>query len=583
MLFEFLKIVFSLSFLQVSTSIIVITSYGKLNGKQIEGYHSFKHVPFAKPPIGKLRFQRPENPEKWTKVRNATEFGPACMSNSTVSKSPQKWIDEDCLHMNIFTSNKCLKSKDCAVVVYIHGGDILYNSAVMFNETFLMESFVSNDVVLVIPAFRLGIFSHFIVADQSIAPTNLAFYDILKSLHFVKTEIRNFGGNSKKVTLFGHSYGGAIVTMMNFSQRINQDLSLFQKTIVMSAQQNFLELESMINRTRTFAEHANCLVPVGMSEKMSRSKQDRFTMNCLQKKSGQELLRIQRFLEEQGYPLYEGTVQREPMFEKGKFSEFMDSPKMIPMLTGCTAFEMDDEQFAVPVAELIGFENPDECEAKYRRDLKNGIFERNNHSDETITMMVSTKLRINKLLEKYIPTYLYEFSYPKHSLHVGDLYYLMGLHPFEEDENEIHLKEVYRDMFMNFAKYGNPGLGFEMTDLKTSSYFDVNWDEKTGLRPQMKTGFEKKFMDYWLKDMNEYDQAVSKEKQRNTSKTRNMKSLPINEEFEESHNFLFSLLVMFLALSIVFLGWKTCRPKKRNLYIRIDGANFRKNPEFFNK
>ncbi|UMM27997.1 hypothetical protein L5515_011035 [Caenorhabditis briggsae] len=553
MLFEFLKIVFSLSFLQVSTSIIVITSYGKLNGKQIEGYHSFKHVPFAKPPIGKLRFQRPENPEKWTKVRNATEFGPACMSNSTVSKSPQKWIDEDCLHMNIFTSNKCLKSKDCAVVVYIHGGDILYNSAVMFNETFLMESFVSNDVVLVIPAFRLGIFSHFIVADQSIAPTNLAFYDILKSLHFVKTEIRNFGGNSKKVTLFGHSYGGAIVTMMNFSQRINQDLSLFQKTIVMSAQQNFLELESMINRTRTFAEHANCLVPVGMSEKMSRSKQDRFTMNCLQKKSGQELLRIQRFLEEQGYPLYEGTVQREPMFEKGKFSEFMDSPKMIPMLTGCTAFEMDDEQFAVPVAELIGFENPDECEAKYRRDLKNGIFERNNHSDETITMMVSTKLRINKLLEKYIPTYLYEFSYPKHSLHVGDLYYLMGLHPFEEDENEIHLKEVYRDMFMNFAKYGNPGLGFEMTDLKTSSYFDVNWDEKTGLRPQMKTGFEKKFMDYWLKDMNEYDQAVSKEKQRNTSKTRNMKSLPINEEFEESHNFLFSLLVMFLALSIVFL------------------------------
>ncbi|PIC33718.1 hypothetical protein B9Z55_013598 [Caenorhabditis nigoni] len=517
MLFEFPRIVFSLSFIQVSTSIIVTTSYGSLNGKQIGEYHSFKHVPFPKPPIGKLRFQKPESPEKWRKVRNATEFGPACMSNSTVSKSPQKWIDEDCLHLNIFTSNKCLNSKDCAVVVYIHGGDLLYNSAVMFNETFLMESFVSNDVILVIPAFRLGIFSHFVVSDQSVAPTNLAFYDILKSLNYVKTEIRNFGGSNKKVTLFGHSYGGAIVTMMNFSPRINQNL------------------------------------------------------------------RIQRLLEEQGFPLYEGTVQREPLFEEEKFSEFMDSPKMIPMLTGCTAFEMDDEQFAVPVAELIGFENPDECEAKYRRDLKNGVFERNNHSDETITMMVSTKLRVNKLLEKNISTYLYEFSYPKHSLHVGDLYYLMGLHPFEEDENEIHLKELYRSMFMNFAKYGNPGLGFETTDFENSSYFDVNWDEKTGLRPKMKSGFEQKFMDYWLKDMKEYDQAVTKEKQRNTSKTRNMKYLPINTKFEQSDHFAASLFVIFLALSLVFLCWKICRPKEGNLYIRIDGSDFKNDSDFLKK
>ncbi|ULT94778.1 hypothetical protein L3Y34_003907 [Caenorhabditis briggsae] len=58
--------------------------------------------------------------------------------------------------VNVFTSSKCLRSKDCAVVVCIHGGDILYGSAVAFNDTYLLNSFVEKDVILVIPAFVLA-------------------------------------------------------------------------------------------------------------------------------------------------------------------------------------------------------------------------------------------------------------------------------------------------------------------------------------------------------------------------------------------------------------------------------------------
>lgn len=554
---------------EYSSSIILTTSYGKLDGKQVGEFHWFKHIPFAKPPIGKLRFQRPQIVEKWDGVRNATEYGPACMSNSTVSHSPQKWIDEDCLHLNVFTSDKCLNSKNCAVIVYIHGGDALYNSAVMFNDTFLLDSFVRNDLVLVIPAFRLGIFSHFTVKDQSIAPTNLAVYDILQSLDYVKLEIRHFGGTNKKITLLGHSFGGGIVTMMTFSPRINQDFSLFQKTIVLSAQQNFQIFESHIERTQTFAEHANCLIP---TNKMSRNEKDKYTLKCLQAKTGQELLRIQRSLEESGVAFYDGIVQREPLFPEGNPSEFLDSPKNIPMLTGCTRFELDDEPDDVQLAELFGFENPEECEARYRRDLIEGRFDKDNHTDETLAMLVSTKTRVNKLLEKGIPTYLYQLRYPKHSEHVDDLYYLMGLHPFEEDENETHIKTVYREMVTNFAKFGHPGIGFEISDLKTSSYFDINWNETTGLRPQIRNDFEKKIMDYWLRDMVEYDKKISAEKK----VKKNLRSSILDQSYhlERESHFYSVLFFIFSAVLLVLLCKVCCLRREQNLYIRIDGRDF---------
>ena len=97
-----------------------------------------------------------------------------------------------------------------------------------------------SDIVLVIPAFRLGIFSHFSVYDQSIAPNNLGMFgkfseiyhrkknkkisDILHALEFTKSEIHNFGGDIKQTTVFGHSYGGHIVSMLQFSTKINMDL-----------------------------------------------------------------------------------------------------------------------------------------------------------------------------------------------------------------------------------------------------------------------------------------------------------------------------------------------------------------------
>lgn len=67
----------------------------------------------------------------------------------------------------------------------------------------------------------------------------------------------------------------------------------------------------------------------------------------------------------------------------------------------------------------------------------------------------------------------------------------MGVHPFEMDENEQKLGQLYRKIFMNFVKTGHPGEGFHMANVQNSTYFEVFWDEKNGKRPGMKSGFEK--------------------------------------------------------------------------------------------
>ncbi|UMM28003.1 hypothetical protein L5515_011039 [Caenorhabditis briggsae] len=518
--------------IQSSTSEIISTSYGKLKGKQIGEYHLFKHVPFAKPPVGTLRFQKAETPEKWEGVRDAREYGPACMSNSTISKSPQKWVDEDCLHVNIFTSNKCLKLKNCAVVVYLHGGDLLFDSAVMFNDSSISETFPKNDVILVIPGFRLGIFSHFAVEDQSIAPNNIGLFDILKSLEFTKSEIHNFGGNNRKVTLFGHSYGGTIVTMLTFSTEVNRDLSLFQKAISMSSHQYFETLELHIQKTQKFSDLAGCL-PSSTAE-MTQNQKDRYTMICLQNKSAIELLRVQRSLEETGYPTLGSVIMRDPLFPDVKPAAFMDSPKMIPMLTGCSRVEFDHEPELLPLSSVFHLENSLECDEKYRKDLADGSFQ-GNHTDKTQAILVPTKMRVNKLLEKGIPTYLYEYMYRKHAKHSDDLYYLMGVYPFEEDENEVHLKQIYQQMITNFAKFGNPGNNFEKADFTKNSYYDLNWNETSGQRPKMSTDFEKKTVDYWLSEMVEYDRSVTEEKKKISPKTRSF-NLSSNNKPESAKN-----------------------------------------------
>ncbi|KAF1749533.1 hypothetical protein GCK72_026001 [Caenorhabditis remanei] len=241
----------------------VTTSYGKLRGSadytnKNNTKYSFKSVPFVKPPLGDLRFALPEKPDPWGGILDATKYSAACLSNSSFSSTPQKFIDEDCLYMNIFTSEDCL-TKKCPVIVYIHGGSFNLDSATMFPDKFIFERYVENGIVFVIPAYRLGVFGQFYLGEKGGLPTNLLVYDVIQSLHYVHGDISNFGGNPEDVTLMGHSSGGQLVNALGFSDYADPEQKLFQKCIVLSGfemygfqeykESNSIEIAKRVNKT----------------------------------------------------------------------------------------------------------------------------------------------------------------------------------------------------------------------------------------------------------------------------------------------------------------------------------------------
>lgn len=117
---------------------IVEIEDGKLEGtvlktrKKLDVY-AFLKIPFAEPPIGKLRFQPPISNKKWEGILNAKQFGPACMQ---YYNGPDGGVSEDCLQLNVFT--KELNSVDLKpTIVYIHGGVssdcFLYKHLIFYN------------------------------------------------------------------------------------------------------------------------------------------------------------------------------------------------------------------------------------------------------------------------------------------------------------------------------------------------------------------------------------------------------------------------------------------------------------------
>ena len=98
--------------LQVLVAQVVQTAQGKISGQKepSSAITAFKGIPYAAPPVGKLRWQAPQPPRSWEGIRRATEFSASCMQHKDVERLPwtkefmvQNQISEDCLYLNIWT------------------------------------------------------------------------------------------------------------------------------------------------------------------------------------------------------------------------------------------------------------------------------------------------------------------------------------------------------------------------------------------------------------------------------------------------------------------------------------------------
>nr|CAD7412292.1 unnamed protein product [Timema cristinae] len=164
-------------------------------------YHRFLGIPYAKPPVGNLRFRSPQPPENWNGTRDAVEFGSNCRQEGGIG-------EEDCLFINIFTPQLPNNSADTEllpVMVWFHWG-----AFVTGNGDITPGHLIDKRVLFVPINYRVNVFG-FLSLQGADVSGNAGLKDQVAALSWVKNNIAHFGGDPDSVTIFGGSAGGASV------------------------------------------------------------------------------------------------------------------------------------------------------------------------------------------------------------------------------------------------------------------------------------------------------------------------------------------------------------------------------------
>ncbi|MEP0132665.1 MAG: carboxylesterase family protein [Eudoraea sp.] len=175
------------------------------------GIQTYFGVPFAKPPIGDLRWQAPQPLDNWEGIKKTKEFGPRPMQTLVFGdmKSRSKGLSEDCLYLNIWTP-ATRSIKDLPVLVYFFGGGNVAGDASEYRYD--GESMAKKGMVVVTTNYRLNIFGFFAHPELSAeapygASGNYGLLDQNAALKWVHQNITAFGGDPKKITIAGESAG----------------------------------------------------------------------------------------------------------------------------------------------------------------------------------------------------------------------------------------------------------------------------------------------------------------------------------------------------------------------------------------
>ncbi|XP_058531051.1 cocaine esterase-like [Ochotona princeps] len=470
---------------QDSTSPIRTTHSGQVRGSLVHvegtdvGVHTFLGIPFAKPPLGPLRFAPPEPAEAWSGVRDGTSHPAMCpqnfaiMGDAAVLSLLSMPMSEDCLYLNIYTPAHAHEGSKLPVMVWIHGGGLTMGMASVYDGSTLAAF---EDVVVVIIQYRLGVLGFFSTGDQH-ASGNWGYLDQVAALRWVQQNIAHFGGNPDRVTIFGESAGGVSVSSHVLSP---MSQGLFHGAIMQSG---VAVLPGIITSSSE-------MISTVVANLSGCGQVDSETLvGCLRAKSEEEMLEITK-----PFKLISGVVDgiflpRHP-YELLASADFQPIPSIIGVtndeygwviLKSLAARDSGDEinrdametlihqtfkQWMLPpsmeqqlVDEYLGDnENPKTLMAQFQEMMTDAIF-------------VMPALQVAHFQRSQAPVYFYEFQHspsfmknlrPPHvkADHADELPFLfrttfVGTKVTLTEEEELLSRRMMK-YWANFARTGNP-------------------------------------------------------------------------------------------------------------------------------
>jgi para-nitrobenzyl esterase len=215
---------------------IVKAPAGAVEGLTEGDLHVFKGIPYALPPVGSLRWRPPSPMPRWTGVKKATEFGPACFQPqptlSNIYVREPKPMSEDCLRLNIWTPTG---AHNAPVFFWIHGGSLL--TGVGGDPMYNGARMAARGIVVVTINYRVGVLgwlAHPELSKESPLGIsgNYGLLDQIEALRWVEANISSFGGDPSNMTIAGESAGALSVMFLMASPEAR---GLFSKAIAQSA------------------------------------------------------------------------------------------------------------------------------------------------------------------------------------------------------------------------------------------------------------------------------------------------------------------------------------------------------------
>jgi para-nitrobenzyl esterase len=425
-------------------------SGGAVMGTTNTGVASFKGIPFAAPPTGQLRWKPPQPVIPWDGIKRSDSFGPPCAQ----TPGSENHSVEDCLFLNVWTG-ATNPAERRPVMVWIHGG--AFNRGATWSPTFDGSRFAEQGVVLVSVAYRLGVFG-FLAHPQLSRESGkgsgaYALQDQIAALKWVQQNIRQFGGDPNRVTIFGGSSGGGSVSLLAAAPAAR---GLFHRAISESGGAfNHGQLSSLAVAEAT---GQRLLQELGATD-----------IRAARSVSVDRLLEAARRLGPTIFaPLIDGDIVRGSNVERYRAGLFNDTPILI-------GFNSDDRDGDIPAnATSAGFEDQyrslqpecgslakavvagyphgtDAAAAKAFKDLKR---------DAGYGWQAWTWAHLHVRKGKR-PVYLYYFDartpeWPDGAPHGAEVLYVIGNLGAQALPDDIKISDLMQRYWINFASTGNP-------------------------------------------------------------------------------------------------------------------------------
>ena len=488
---------------------IVSTTHGQLRGKRLpSGIYRFAGIPYAKPPVGNLRFKPPVPVDPWQGVRDARDFGPVGIQvydNFTGDYFLNQ--SEDCLSVNVWTPG--MDGQRRPVIVFVHGGGFLLGGAnhpTMHGTQFSRRG----DVVFVSLQYRLSVLGWLdleaLGGNEYKHSKNAGLLDQVLALRWIKKNVAAFGGDPSNITLMGESAGSISATSMMLMPDV---CKLFHKVIAESA---------TFTANRTPARAAK-VTQEFLDETGAKTIDDLLALNTDEIREAIDRLIVRLNLKEQVFfePVLDGEL-----LPKDPWKYLAEGhTKGIKLLTGTNEFETQfwllyhRKEMRLRSRRIMGGflvdglgVSPQEISKMY--GTVQHVYPRRSKSDIYMDMLTFELFRyphiaLSEAQSRHADTWMYMFDWKSPRLHGIGAFHALEL-PFVFNNLEgwdsilgkhppRHLAHAMQDAWIAFARHGDPNHG----KLQQWPRYDHahRWTMLFGDRNRLVADPERRLRSYW--------------------------------------------------------------------------------------